>query len=307
MLPSSSENSDRLSGLSRPSRDEVDSPNSIVNGGSQEVPSSGSAPTEPGSRGSRRLKQGRSRWIFALLAIGLVAILGASWAAVVVLDSPSSRPEISPEQPVDSGETAFGQSEQASSYQPPASMPQLLESVLSSVLVLSCEGSEYEGSGFLLNASRLTGRQETLLVTNHHVIEECDQGGDVIVNMRGQRFSGPVTAFDKANDLAIIEAEGLLAPALKPQYPASTGWWVMAVGAPLGVRESVSFGYVTGFDEAEQLLTSDAVIGPGNSGGPLVTNAGEVIGVNTAVWEEATGISLAAPIEALCSKLLECQ
>lgn len=250
------------------------------------------------SKQSRVQRNGSTKWIVGIL------FLFISGAVVLILAQPLRQTEGGSATPIVAEQ--LNESVSGSMSQAPNDIQSVLQTVLSSLLVVSCEGSDYEGSGFVLDISDLTGRQASILVTNHHVIEECANSGDVIVSYGGERFNGPVVAFDKSQDLAIIKADGLTSPALKPKYPPETGWWVMAVGAPLGVRESASFGYITGFDEAEQLLTSDAVIGPGNSGGPLVTSTGEVVGVNTAVWEEATGISLATPIEALCRKLLEC-
>jgi S1-C subfamily serine protease len=81
----------------------------------------------------------------------------------------------------------------------------------------------------------------------------------------------------------------------------------MAVGAPLGIANSASFGSITNVVPEEHLITSDAVLGPVNSGGPLVNASGQVVGVNAAVWEEATGISISVPLESLCLTVLTCR
>ena len=92
---------------------------------------------------------------------------------------------------------------------------------------------------------------------------------------------------------------------------AETGQWVMAVGAPEGLANSASRGYVTNvvpdpYFTGYQLLTSDAILGPGSSGGPLVDNKGRVLAANFGSFREAQGISLARPIEDLCVQILEC-
>lgn len=191
--------------------------------------------------------------------------------------------------------------------QSPGDIPSLRTKVLESTLVIGCRDDDSEGSGFILNAESLTGTNQNIFVTNYHVVEGCVGSGKVSVNRAGAISPGEIAATDKAHDLALIETAYMQGPALNPSMDHEVGTWVMTAGAPVGVANSTSFGYVTGFDNEERLITSDAVIGPGNSGGPLVNRVGEVIAVNTAVWEEATGISLSMPISALCIKILECE
>ena len=138
------------------------------------------------------------------------------------------------------------------------------------------------GSGFVIDASGL-------IVTNAHVIE-----GAAAIQVRladGRRFPGKVVGRDNRVDLALLKIEG--APGLTPlplgdSNRLRVGEFVLALGNPFGLEQSVSFGIVSrkgapltvaapGFD----FIQTDAAINPGNSGGPLVNVAGEVIGVNT--------------------------
>ncbi len=138
------------------------------------------------------------------------------------------------------------------------------------------------GSGFVIDASGL-------IVTNAHVIE-----GAAAIQVRladGRRFPGKVVGRDNRVDLALLKIEG--APGLTPlplgdSNRLRVGEFVLALGNPFGLEQSVSFGIVSrkgapltvaapGFD----FIQTDAAINPGNSGGPLVNVAGEVIGVNS--------------------------
>src|SRR5213594_2594077 len=138
------------------------------------------------------------------------------------------------------------------------------------------------GSGFVIDPSGL-------IVTNAHVIE-----GAAAIQVRladGRRFPGKVVGRDNRVDLALLKIEG--APGLTPlplgdSNRLRVGEFVLALGNPFGLDQSVSFGIVSrkgapltvaapGFD----FIQTDAAINPGNSGGPLVNVAGEVIGVNT--------------------------
>jgi S1-C subfamily serine protease len=201
----------------------------------------------------------------------------------------------------------------SSLFTPPIDVPAIIESVRSRTVMFECSlvGADYVdyGSGFLLDASPLTGNSGNVFVTNEHVISDCVKSGFIEAIYGGQTYPARIVASDKKWDLAIMEIPSLtsMSPLRMASETAAAGQWVMAVGSPLGVQDSVSFGYITNMIEDEYFLTSDAVLGPGNSGGPLTNNKGEVLGVNTAVWEEATGISLTRPLDALCINLLQCQ
>ncbi len=138
------------------------------------------------------------------------------------------------------------------------------------------------GSGFVIDASGL-------IVTNAHVIE-----GAAAIQVRladGKRFQGKVVGRDNRVDLALVKIEGATGLTPLPLGDSNrlrVGEFVLALGNPFGLDQSVSFGIVSrkgapltvaapGFD----FIQTDAAINPGNSGGPLVNVAGEVIGVNT--------------------------
>jgi serine protease Do len=138
------------------------------------------------------------------------------------------------------------------------------------------------GSGFVIDPSGL-------IVTNAHVIE-----GAAAIQVRladGRRFQGKVVGRDNRVDLALLKIEGATGLTPLPLGDSNrlrVGEFVLALGNPFGLEQSVSFGIVSrkgaplsvaspGFD----FIQTDAAINPGNSGGPLVNVAGEVIGVNS--------------------------
>jgi len=138
------------------------------------------------------------------------------------------------------------------------------------------------GSGFLIDPNGL-------IVTNAHVVEDSDS---LQVRLSdGRRFSGRVIGQDDRVDLALVRIEGATNLPTLPLGDSNrlrVGEFVMALGHPFGLEQSVSFGIVSrkgapltvaapGFD----FIQTDAAINPGNSGGPLVNMAGQVVGVNS--------------------------
>ncbi len=137
------------------------------------------------------------------------------------------------------------------------------------------------GSGFVIDP---TG----MIVTNAHVVEQAEW-----IQVRlpdGRRFNGRIVGLDNRVDLALIkiDATDLAALPLGDSNRLRVGEFVLALGHPFGLEQSVSFGIVSrkgapltvaapGFD----FIQTDAAINPGNSGGPLVNMAGQVIGVNS--------------------------
>jgi serine protease Do/serine protease DegQ len=140
------------------------------------------------------------------------------------------------------------------------------------------------GSGVVVNASR------GYVLTNHHVIEGADE---ITITLRDQRqFTAEVVGTDPEVDLALlrIEAQGLTALKIADSERLRVGDFVVAIGNPFGLGQTVTYGIVSalgrtglGIEGYEDFIQTDASINPGNSGGPLVNMRGELIGINTAM------------------------
>ncbi len=151
------------------------------------------------------------------------------------------------------------------------------------------------GSGFIIN-------RKGYIVTNHHVIEGADQIQVKLAD--GREFDAEIKGRDTNTDLALIKID---APAdLKPLKLGDSdrlevGTWVVAVGSPFGLEQTVTAGIVSakgriiGSGPYDDFIQTDASINPGNSGGPLLNMAGEVVGINTAVVARGQGIGFAIP------------
>jgi S1-C subfamily serine protease len=154
------------------------------------------------------------------------------------------------------------------------------------------------GSGFLISP-------DGYILTNEHVI---DGATSITVTMDGQTKSIPaqVVGSDTNLDLAVLKVSaGSNLPYLKlgDSDGMRVGEWVIAIGNPYGLDHTVTVGVLSakarpvsaGSHNYPNLLQTDASINPGNSGGPLLNLNGEVIGINTAVAEQAQGIGFAIP------------
>ncbi|HLW84895.1 MAG TPA: Do family serine endopeptidase, partial [Candidatus Sulfotelmatobacter sp.] len=147
------------------------------------------------------------------------------------------------------------------------------------------------------------------IVTNRHVVEKADR-----VRVRfeddppGVQHEAKVVGTDQETDLAVIKVEvdrALPAAKMGNSDSMQVGDWVLAVGSPFGLSETVTAGIVSakGRDivpnrQFQTFIQTDAAINPGNSGGPLVNMAGEVIGINTAILSETNayaGVGFALP------------
>ncbi len=277
-------------------------------------------PTPVGVKQSGNSNRNRFLLIGVGSLVGVIALV--SVVALIATTSSNLGTDVSSDSVVDvtpptvvedpTGDTPAAPPADSTLFTPPLDVPAIIETVRSRTVMFECSprNSDYvdQGSGFLLDVSPLTGMAGNVFVTNQHVISECIGGGSIDAIYGGQSYPASIVDADKKWDLAIIEIPTLtsVSPLRMASESATAGQWVMAVGSPLGVQDSVSFGYVSNIVEDEKYISSDAVLGPGNSGGPLTNNQGEVLGVNTSVWEEATGISWSRTIDALCIKLLEC-
>ncbi|MES2360502.1 MAG: DegQ family serine endoprotease [Pseudomonadota bacterium] len=153
------------------------------------------------------------------------------------------------------------------------------------------------GSGFILTA-------DGFVMTNAHVVEGADE---VIVTLTDKReFKARIIGSDKRSDVAVvkIEATGLPAVKIGDINRLKVGEWVMAIGSPFGLENTVTAGIVSAKqrDTGDYLpfIQTDVAINPGNSGGPLINMRGEVVGINSQIYSRSggfQGISFAIPID----------
>ncbi len=153
------------------------------------------------------------------------------------------------------------------------------------------------GSGFILSA-------DGFVMTNAHVVDGADQ---VMVTLPDKReFKARIVGLDKRTDVAVvkIEATGLPAVKIGDVNRLKVGEWVMAIGSPFGLDNTVTAGIVSAKqrDTGDYLsfIQTDVAINPGNSGGPLINMRGEVVGINSQIYSRSggfMGISFAIPID----------
>ncbi|MFY3384658.1 DegQ family serine endoprotease [Paracidovorax sp. MALMAid1276] len=153
------------------------------------------------------------------------------------------------------------------------------------------------GSGFILTA-------DGFVMTNAHVVEGADE---VIVTLTDKReFKAKIVGADKRTDVAVVKIEATGLPAIKVGDVSRlrVGEWVMAIGSPFGLENTVTAGIVSAKqrDTGDYLpfIQTDVAINPGNSGGPLINMRGEVVGINSQIYSRSggfMGISFAIPMD----------
>ncbi|MHB8789918.1 MAG: DegQ family serine endoprotease [Desulfobulbaceae bacterium] len=155
------------------------------------------------------------------------------------------------------------------------------------------------GSGFIISP-------DGLILTNNHVVGEADT---ITVRLADEReFKAKVIGTDPQSDVALIkiEADNLPVLPLGDSDKLEVGEWVIAIGSPFELNQTVTVGVVSakgrnriGINDYENFIQTDAAINPGNSGGPLLNIHGEAIGMNTAIFSRSggyMGIGFAIPI-----------
>ncbi len=156
------------------------------------------------------------------------------------------------------------------------------------------------GSGFIISA-------DGYILTNNHVVENADKITVTLAN--DKKAEARLIGTDPKSDVALIKVdvdEKLPTIPLGDSETLEVGEWVIAIGNPFGLNQTVTVGIVSakgrsrvGINEYENFIQTDAAINPGNSGGPLLNIHGEVIGINSALYSRTggyMGIGFAIPV-----------
>lgn len=177
---------------------------------------------------------------------------------------------------------------------------------------LSSSSPEAIGSGFIIDS-------RGYILTNHHLVDEASK---ISVRLFDNReLDARLVQSDPASDIALLKVSATSLPALLmgDSGLARVGQWVLAIGSPFGLSQTVSAGIISALNRTdlkilpfEEFIQTDASINPGNSGGPLVNLHGEAIGINTAIYTgpqgDNRGIGFAVPItlaKALVTRWME--
>ncbi len=159
-----------------------------------------------------------------------------------------------------------------------------------------------EGSGFIVSP-------DGYVMTNAHVVGGAET---VVVTLWDRReFEAKVVGYDERTDVAVIKIDATNLPTVRIGDPSQLkpGQWVVAIGSPFGMQNSVTAGIVSatsrdlpqdGPEPPPPFIQTDAAVNPGNSGGPLFNLQGEVIGINSQIYSQSggyMGLSFAIPID----------
>ena len=209
----------------------------------------------------------------------------------------------------------------------PASIEQLAEYALPAAFNVTCRpGGLYfnTGSGWALTLyNSLTERNETVIITNHHVISECLTGGQITaqndtygrvitalhMNEGGYWLGGNINSLRDLAVLTITDNTPVNGLPLQRE-PVVTGQWVMVIGYP-GDQENqiinrvISYGIINEMQKNTDLIVTNAQVKQGNSGGPMLNSRGEIVGTIFALTED-TNLGLAQPLLYHCTIAFEC-
>jgi len=163
-----------------------------------------------------------------------------------------------------------------------------------------------QGSGFVFATRGGLLADKSYVLTNNHVVEDAAK---IRVKLPdGREFEAEIAGRDPQSDLAVLRIETADVPALQlgDSSQLEVGEWVVAIGNPFGLSNTLTVGVVSakgrtslGINDYEDFIQTDAAINPGNSGGPLVNLDGQVVGINTAIFSRSggyMGVGFAIPI-----------
>lgn len=243
-------------------------------------------------------------------AAGVIAALAALALFRVVAPGPAPLS-------VDDVNAAVAQA-MASATPPPAYSARVYQAVAPSLVLIQTDGEDENGEDAQGIGSGVVINEQGDILTSLHVVEGAR---DIQVTFAdGTQVGAEIIAAQEENDIAVLSAGGmpeLVAPAVLGNPNAMrVGDEAFAVGNPFGLYSSMTSGVISGFDRSFQpedseyrlqgLIQIDAAVNPGNSGGPLLNRAGQVVGiivgiVNPTEQEVFIGIGFAVPIEVAAS------
>jgi S1-C subfamily serine protease len=162
----------------------------------------------------------------------------------------------------------------------------------------SIQQQQGQGSGFIT-------RSDGVILTNAHVVDGATEVDVTLPD--GRSYSGKVLGADPVTDVAVVKvaASGLPVAPLGDSTKVRPGEWAIAIGNPLGLDNTVTAGIISAVQRTNAVgegqrvpyIQTDAAVNPGNSGGPLINDRGQVIGINTAIRQApGAGLSFAIPI-----------
>jgi putative serine protease PepD len=266
-------------------------------------PLGGEPPQEPPASRSRSRKGAAGLLLGALLLGGVGGVAGAA-GFDVLYDEPNEQASTTSTPLQTGGDNAPASSSSDDTPAPEGSVEEVAATVLPSVVKINvaAAGSGGSGSGIILTS-------DGEILTNNHVVEVAEAGGEIIVNFDdGSSAPATVVGTDPVTDLAVIRAEdvsGLTPATVGDSTGLDVGQEVVAVGSPFGLEATVTSGIVSSLNRPVTVsggnslqgerttypaIQTDAAINPGNSGGPLVDMAGEVVGVNSSIRSSSSAL-----------------
>lgn len=162
---------------------------------------------------------------------------------------------------------------------------------------------QFLGSGFIIS-------KDGYVLTNKHVVDDARKV--TVKTADGQTFPATIVGTDQKLDIALLKFEStnrLPTVSIGDSNELEVGEWVLAIGNPFGLEQTVTAGIVSakgrviGAGPYDNFIQTDASINPGNSGGPLFNTDAEVVGINTAIVPRGHGIGFATPINAVTAIL----
>jgi serine protease Do len=241
------------------------------------------------------------KWLLRFAAVLSVLVVAAAVVVLVADNQNGANPKVS----AALNETSMNESTITSIYATtsPAVVEIIVQTKSTGFGTFTTEG---QGSGFVIDKAGY-------ILTNNHVVGDASEIQVVFSN--GNTETATLLGTDTLDDLAVIKVDASAVSGITPLTLADStkvqpGQMAIAIGSPYGLTNSITTGIVSGLNRSVEgssltgMLQTDAVIQPGNSGGPLLDSSGQVIGINTAIEGSGTGIGFAVP-SSTASKVLD--